>query len=69
MSAVVTDVALRLEAVDDAIAIRALLEEAFGGSAEAALVERLRVTGEMVLGLSPLPHPMSWSGSLALSVC
>jgi len=57
MSAVVTDVALRLEAVDDAIAIRALLEEAFGGSAEAALVERLRVTGEMVLALVAVASP------------
>jgi putative acetyltransferase len=51
MSAVVTDVALRPEAADDAVAIRGLLEEAFGGRAEAALVERLRVTGEIVLAL------------------
>ena len=52
MSAVVTGIALRPEATDDALAIRALLEDAFGGGAEAALVERLRATGEMVLALA-----------------
>jgi putative acetyltransferase len=51
MSAVRTDVALRPETADDAIAIRALLEDAFSGGAEALLVERLRATGEMVLAL------------------
>jgi putative acetyltransferase len=57
MSAVITDIALRPEAADDAIAIGALLEEAFGGRAEAALVERLRVTGEMVLALVAIASP------------
>jgi putative acetyltransferase len=50
MSVAVT-VALRPEAAVDAIAIRAVLEEAFNGSAEAVLVERLRATDEMVLTL------------------
>lgn len=45
------DVALRAEAADDAGAVRALLEEAFGGPAEATLVERLRADGDMVLAL------------------
>jgi putative acetyltransferase len=57
MSAIVTDVALRPESADDAIAIKALLEEAFGGGAEAALVERLRATGEMVLALVAIASP------------
>jgi putative acetyltransferase len=57
MSAAVTGVALRPEAADDAIAIRALLEDAFGGNAEAALVERLRATDEMVLGLVAVAPP------------
>jgi putative acetyltransferase len=57
MSAIVTDVALRPESADDAIAIKALLEDAFGGSAEAALVERLRTTDEMVLALVAVASP------------
>src|SRR5262245_60367381 len=69
MSAVVTDVALRPEAADDNIAIRAMLEEAFDGGAEAALVERLRATGEMMLALVAVAHPMSWLASLPLCVC
>jgi putative acetyltransferase len=57
MSAIVTDVALRPEAADDAVAITALLEDAFGGSAEAALVERLRATDEIVLALVAVSSP------------
>jgi putative acetyltransferase len=57
MSAIVTDVALRPEAADDAIAIEALLEDAFGGSAEAALVEQLRATDEIVLALVAIASP------------
>ena len=57
MSAAVTDIAFRPEAAVDAIAIRSLLEDAFGGSAEAALVERLRATGEIVLALVAVAPP------------
>jgi len=65
MSAVVIDVALRPEAADDAIAIRALLEDAFGGSAEAVLVERLRASGEMVLALVAVASPDAVVGFIA----
>ena len=51
MSATVADVALRAEAAADTSAIGALLEATFGGTAEAVLVERLRISGEMVLAL------------------
>jgi putative acetyltransferase len=51
------DVVVRPESADDAIAIRALLEDAFGGSAEAALVEQLRATNEIVLALVAIASP------------
>jgi putative acetyltransferase len=51
MSAAVGSPTLRSERADDAPAVRALLEEAFTGTAEALLVERLRAAGEMVLAL------------------
>src|SRR5690242_6361829 len=57
MRAVVTGVALRPEAANDAIAIKVLLEDGFGGSAEASLVERLRATDEMVLTLVAVAPP------------
>jgi putative acetyltransferase len=65
MSAVITDVALRPEAAADAIAIGALLEETFGGTAEAVLVERLRISGEMVLALVAIASPDVVAGFIA----
>ena len=65
MSAVLTDVALRPETADDAIAISALLEDAFGGGAEASLVERLRATGQMVLALVAVASPDVVAGFIA----
>jgi putative acetyltransferase len=58
-------VAFRPEAADDAIAIRALLEEAFGGNAEATLVERLRATDELVLALVAVAAPDVLVGFIA----
>ncbi|RDV04484.1 GNAT family N-acetyltransferase [Undibacter mobilis] len=43
--------AIRHERADDAVAIRRVLDDAFGGPAEGNLVERLRVGGDLVLAL------------------
>ncbi len=51
MSAPVGGIVFRPEEAADAAAVRALLLEAFGGPAEAKLVDQLRSAGELVLGL------------------
>ena len=43
--------AVRSERADDVLAIRRILDEAFGGPAEGDLVERLRTSGDLVLAL------------------
>jgi putative acetyltransferase len=43
--------ALRQERADDAARVRALLVDAFGGPAEAELVDKLRAAGDLVLAL------------------
>jgi putative acetyltransferase len=45
------DVLIRPEVATDAAAIATLLREAFEGPDEAALVDRLRADGDMVLAL------------------
>lgn len=42
---------IRTESHEDAEVVRALLDAAFGGSAESALVDKLRASGELVVGL------------------
>lgn len=42
---------IRRESREDAAAIRALLDAAFGGTAESDLVDRLRAGGELLIGL------------------
>jgi putative acetyltransferase len=44
-------VVFRQEAAGDAVAVHALLQTAFGGTAEATLVNELRAGGELVLAL------------------
>ncbi len=44
---------------------RGLLEETFGGTAEAVLVERLRISGEMVLALVAIASPDVVAGFIA----
>lgn len=46
-----TSIVIRGERQEDKEAIRALLDSAFGGSAESRLVDQLRSGGELVLGL------------------
>jgi putative acetyltransferase len=45
-------IVIRGESQEDGEAIRALLNSAFGGSAESSLVDRLRESKELVLGLA-----------------
>jgi putative acetyltransferase len=65
MNASVGDIALRPESAGDAGAVRALLEEAFGRPAEAALVERLHADGDMVLALVAAMPPAVVAGFIA----
>lgn len=49
-------IAVRAEMPGDIAAVRALNERAFGGPAEAALVDRLRADGDLVLSLVAEHH-------------
>jgi putative acetyltransferase len=65
VSASAGDIVIRPEALADATAVHALLRQAFGGPGEAALVDRLRAEGDLVLALVAVAPPETVAGYVA----
>jgi len=64
MSTAVAGIVFRPEEVSDAVAVGRLLQDAFGGPAEATLVDELRAADELVLGLVAVAGPARIVGYL-----
>jgi len=62
-----TPIAIRPETADDAANIRELLVHAFGGPAEADLLDRLRRDGDLILALVALDARRAVVGHVAFS--
>jgi putative acetyltransferase len=66
MTTAVGGIVFRPEEAGDAGSVRTLLQEAFGGPAEATLVDELRSAGELVLGLVAVAGPARIVGYLGV---